>query len=116
MNLKCKMFGHDAITRDFYPHDPVTSIACTRCGEILKAYKNPAYFDIIKVEKMVCINNKDTNLTIGKTYEILYTRDGYFYMKDDTGQVKNYINKFITNKEYRKRKLQKLNTIYERRP
>ena len=50
-----------------------------------------------------------TYLTIGKTYEILYTRDGYFYMKDDTGQVRNYhISKFITNKEYRKRKLKKL--------
>jgi len=111
MNLTCKLFGHDRIVRDFYPHDPVTSIACTKCGEILEAYKNPGYFGNNKFDKMVCMNNKENNLTLteGKVYEILYYRDSYFYVIDDKGEVKNYLsNKFVNMKEGRKLKLKKL--------
>ena len=43
MNLTCKLFGHDRIVRDFYPHDPVTSIACVRCKEVLSAHMNYYY-------------------------------------------------------------------------
>jgi hypothetical protein len=110
MNLKCKIFGHDTIIRDFYPNDPVTSIACMRCGEILKSYKNPTYSGSKNFDKMVCINNKNVTLTKGKIYEILYSRDSYFYIINDKGEVKNYLPAmFITIKQYRKLKLEKIN-------
>jgi len=114
MNLVCKIFGHKKIVRDWYPTDPVSSIACMRCGKVLKASINPTYTGYIgnnnKPLKMVCVNNDKINLTKNKVYEILYYRYPDYFIKDDSGEVWNFaIDRFESIIKNRKRKLMKLN-------
>jgi hypothetical protein len=65
--------------------------------------------------KLVCINNdnKTCDLTIGKTYNSIYEdtwTNGYYKVINDNNTCSWYFcNKFITEKEYRKLKLEKLN-------
>jgi len=42
-NLICLIFGHKRITRDWYPHDPITHVDCLRCSKRLIEYPNPLY-------------------------------------------------------------------------
>jgi len=76
--------------------------------------------------KIVCINNKDTskyssgNLTVGKTYESLSIGDIntlpdviiHCLIYDDNGGLNWFAeNRFISLKDYRKEKLDKINEI-----
>jgi hypothetical protein len=73
--------------------------------------------------KLICIDNLSRNnklfqlqvdLTIDKVYDVvkidnIYYRK-YYYVNDDRGKKSSYSkDRFITLKEYRKRKLRKLN-------
>jgi hypothetical protein len=108
MKIICKIFGHNRIVRDWYQTDPVCSIACLRCGKILGSHINYSY-NFNNLQKMVCIDNKKVNLTIGKVYEILYIRINDFFIKDDKGIVNAFnVQKFTTIVKYRKEKLKHL--------
>lgn len=64
--------------------------------------------------KLVCINNINENLTIGKIYNILAFDNVDFYYKiiNDNNIISwYYYNRFLTLKEYRKEKLIKLDGI-----
>ena len=71
--------------------------------------------------KVVCVINGEIKnsasidhiyLTIGKSYEVFQTEATTYFIIDDKGETKSYfISRFITTKEYRKRKLEKLNII-----
>ena len=45
MNKICLILGHKKIVRGWYPHDPITTITCLRCDEVLEEKPNPNYFE-----------------------------------------------------------------------
>lgn len=112
MNWICKIFGHKKIIRDWYPTDPVSSIACLRCDKVFESQINPSYFFGSNLPKMICMDNKNTNLTEGKVYDILHKRDHELFIKDDSGKLSNFnIRRFTTIANYRKEKLERIKKI-----
>lgn len=112
MNLICKIKGHDRILRDFYPSDPISSVACLRCKEILDVRQNPAFNGKIqKIKELTYVGNiKEHFLTYGKNYDIINIRNGYYAIKNDKGIWSYYHYKYFKErKELRKIKLNKLN-------
>lgn len=45
MNIICSVFGHRKTIRDWYPHDPITTLYCHRCNKILDQRSNPMYHE-----------------------------------------------------------------------
>lgn len=64
-------------------------------------------------DNVVCINNENYNLTVGRVYEVkefFNISNGYFHIVNDCGNLCAYaVKHFITLKEYRKLKLDKIN-------
>jgi hypothetical protein len=111
-NLTCKIFGHRKLIRDYYPGDPIASIVCDRCNKLLDVNVNPNYDFTNETHKKIVKIKSENDLTDGKIYEILHNRDGMYCIKNDIGKVFYYsCIKFISIKEYRKQKLNKLNEI-----
>ncbi len=46
MNLLCSIFGHKNVIKDWYPHDPVVTLACDRCRKILDQKPNPGFVSL----------------------------------------------------------------------
>jgi hypothetical protein len=62
--------------------------------------------------KVVCKNNffGKYYLTIGKEYKILKNRGNYYSIVNDSGYINEYDSDcFLSVKEYRKQKLEKIN-------
>lgn len=91
-NLLCKVFGHIRVVRDFYPNDPIISICCRRCKQMLKVDNNPGYIgNNIFMEDIVCYKIlKNSSLTIGKVYKIHYQRDGMYCVLNDNNKMQYY--------------------------
>lgn len=113
MKILCELIGHKEVVRDFYPNDTVISIACRRCGVILKAFTNPGYTGHKILEQMVCFNAaKNSFLTDGKIYKIHNQRDGMFCVVNDNRELRYYsMKQFVTLKEGRRIKLKKLKSL-----
>lgn len=65
--------------------------------------------------KVVCISNdRHYNITVGKVYEVeeFFSIDsGYYQIRNDSGNIFGYeVKHFITLKEYRRRKLDSIQT------
>jgi len=59
--------------------------------------------------KIVCIDNNSANLTIGETYSTYHIGSNWVQILDDDGILWNFLkNRFISLKEYRKLKLDKI--------
>lgn len=59
-------------------------------------------------KKVLCINNDNTYLTLGKWY-LVRAEDPYYYYIDGEFYYHKNCNNFITEQELRKQKLKKLN-------
>jgi len=61
-------------------------------------------------DKVVCIDvGKNFYLTLGKTYEVVYAYMDYIYViSDDDTEYKYCANMFMTLKEHRRLKLERL--------
>jgi hypothetical protein len=59
-NIVCSIFGHNMHIKDFYPHDPITTCYCYRCGKIIEQYPNIMYGAVRKLfdEKSCIIKNQ----------------------------------------------------------
>jgi len=70
MNPICLILGHKNVIKDWYPTDPVVTLACDRCGKILDQRPNPGYTGRI-------IISFNQNPTIKKIKRIFSPSDPY---------------------------------------
>ena len=84
MNIICSIFGHRNIIRDWYPHDPITTLACDRCDKIIEQRANPMYVEGAMViypdppNRMMHWNYSETSdVYYKKTMQIISPIDPY---------------------------------------